>query len=374
MLERAALTLHEHRPSWAEAAERWDEVLGNATETCTVGSLRVAGRRWTVFFHRNPEDGYEIVKKVREGGTWRGQVAWTDRDSKRRWQDITISPVLDLEDHVSNILAMIEDATERKEMQEQFAQAQKMEVIGRLAGGVAHDFNNMLAAIIAYSEMLTMESGLTGEHRDFVGEILLAGQQAAGLTRQLPTFARRQKVTPEPVELNELIKESLKLLGKTIGEDITIETELGDGLGTVTADRIQISQVIMNLCVNARDAMPDGGSIVIKTSRVELAGKEIPAGFTVVATSSAAEALEVISHDGDNIDILMTDIVMPGKSGPELVREARELGCRLPVVFMSGYSEHPSVDGMTVPEDAGFLEKPLSMRKLKTVLESMISS
>jgi PAS domain S-box-containing protein len=182
--------------------------------------------------------------------------------------DLNASPVM---------ISVVRDITARKEaessktkLEEQLRQAHKLESVGRLAGGVAHDFNNLLTVINGYSDFLLEELSSPDPLREYVEEIKKAGERAAALTRQLLTFSRKQVIQPRVVNLNRKVRLSAPMLERLIGEDIALETHLDGFLGPVMADPDQIQQVIMNLVVNARDAMPDGGKIVIATMNVEL--------------------------------------------------------------------------------------------------------
>jgi PAS domain S-box-containing protein len=163
-----------------------------------------------------------------------------------------------------------EDVTERRTLEQQLRQAQKMEAIGRLAGGVAHDFNNLLMVISGYSEFLLERLGPDPTLRVPAQEIENAAERATSLTRQLLAFSRQQMLTPKTLDLNEIITENLKMLTRMIGEDIDLVMIPGESLGAVKADPGQIEQVIMNLAVNARDAMPQGGKLTIETANVTL--------------------------------------------------------------------------------------------------------
>jgi two-component system, cell cycle sensor histidine kinase and response regulator CckA len=163
-----------------------------------------------------------------------------------------------------------EDVTERRTLEQQLRQSQKMEAIGRLAGGVAHDFNNLLMVISGYSEFLLERLGPDPTLRVPAQEIENAAQRATSLTRQLLAFSRQQMLTPKILDLNEVITENLKMLTRMIGEDIDLVMVPGENLAAVKADPGQIEQVIMNLAVNARDAMPQGGKLTIETANVTL--------------------------------------------------------------------------------------------------------
>ena len=164
----------------------------------------------------------------------------------------------------------VQDITERRQLQEQFRQAQKMEAVGRLAGGVAHDFNNLLTIISGYSEIVVNQLPVGDPTRALVSEIGKAGERAAGLTRQLLAFSRKTVLQPSVLDLNAVITDSLKMLRRLVGEDIEVNTVLCPLLGRVKIDPGQFEQAIVNLAVNARDAMPQGGKITFETANVEL--------------------------------------------------------------------------------------------------------
>jgi two-component system cell cycle sensor histidine kinase/response regulator CckA len=163
-----------------------------------------------------------------------------------------------------------EDVTETRSLERQLQVAQKMEAVGRLSGGIAHDFNNLLSVIIGYSQVLKKRLDETNPLREHAEEIEKAGQRAASLTRQLLAFSRQQVLSPAPLSLNALITDMGKMIPRLIGEDIDLMLQLDPAIGSVVADQGQIEQVVMNLVVNARDAMPSGGQLVIETANVIL--------------------------------------------------------------------------------------------------------
>jgi two-component system, cell cycle sensor histidine kinase and response regulator CckA len=165
-------------------------------------------------------------------------------------------------------LVLANDVSERKHLEAQLRQAQKMEAVGRLAGGVAHDFNNSLGVILGYTELLLRQVGEA--QRGKLEQILKATQRASGLTRQLLAFSRKEVVDPKVLDVNALLADLAKMLGRLIGEDVELVIEPGAGLGCVKADAGQLEQAVMNLCVNARDAMPDGGALRVETANVDM--------------------------------------------------------------------------------------------------------
>jgi PAS domain S-box-containing protein len=168
------------------------------------------------------------------------------------------------------VLNIFTDITESKKLEQQFLQAQKMEAIGQLAGGIAHDFNNILTAIIGYGNLLKIKMQGDEHHTKYIDHILTSAEKAANLTKSLLTFTRKQIIDPKPTNVNEVILGAEKLLSKLIGEDIDFSVKLsGDSL-IVIADNSQITQILMNLATNARDAMPQGGKLTIRTDIIEI--------------------------------------------------------------------------------------------------------
>src|SRR5438874_1660262 len=174
------------------------------------------------------------------------------------------------EGRLVGILGIGRDVTERVQLEQQLRQAQKMEAVGRLAGGIAHDFNNILTAITGYADLLLEDLGATDPRRQDADEIHKAADRAAGLTRQLLAFSRQQVLQPTVLEVNKLVSDLEKMLRRLLGEDVELSTRLGPTTGRVKADPGQLEQVIMNLAVNARDAMPNGGKLTLETGNVDL--------------------------------------------------------------------------------------------------------
>ena len=166
------------------------------------------------------------------------------------------------------LLSVYRDLTEQRQLEEQLRQTQRLESVGQLAGGVAHNFNNALAAIIGYSELIAMRLDEDDPILADVRQVLAVGERAAALTRQLLTFSRKERISPTVFDLNEVIESSSSLLGPLVGDHIRLHLRLDRSLRRVRADRRQMEQVVTNLVLNARDAMPDGGSLTIETSDV----------------------------------------------------------------------------------------------------------
>ena len=204
----------------------------------------------------------------------------TDASGNVRWLQTIKRPMVAVDGSVTQMLGVATDITQRKRAEEalrdsegMLRQAQKMESIGTLAGGIAHDFNNLMTAVTGYSELVLRRMPEDGPLRSKVEEIKKAGDRAASLTRQLLAFSRKQMLTPMVLNLNTVITGLGKMLPRLIGEDIELRFDLFASLGQVNADPGQIEQVLMNLVVNARDAMPAGGLLTVKTENVEFAGR-----------------------------------------------------------------------------------------------------
>jgi len=210
----------------------------------------------------------ESLESILRGGETLvvAQTKLMARDGRPRIVQWNISPIVSPEGAVRGVTCLGVDLTERHLLEAQLIQAQKLESLGRLAAGVAHDFNNILTVISGFAEVLQSRPGESEQHAHAVGEIVSASRRAAALTRQLLAFSRRQVLTPQIVDLNALLLESRQMLDRLIGAGIRIQTSIEDGVLNVLADPGQLHQVIMNLAVNSRDAMPDGGTLTLSTS------------------------------------------------------------------------------------------------------------
>ncbi len=217
-----------------------------------------------------------------------------------RWVEISAKAIEDDAGHPIRYLGIVRDVTERHQLEAQLRQAQKMEAVGRLAGGVAHDFNNILMIITGYGDLLKEQLGSDESLRRMIEEIIGAANRAASLTHQLLAFSRKQVLMPKVLDLNDVLADIGKMLPRLIGEDIDLNMVLGNDLGRVMADSSQIQQVVMNLVVNARDAMPDGGRLTIKTANVKW--DEISAQMSGIEAKPGPFVLLSVADNGIGMD------------------------------------------------------------------------
>ena len=414
-------------------------------------------------------------------------------DGSVRWIRDRAFPVRDAAGLVIRVAGVAEDVTEKCQLEMQLRQSQKMQAIGRLAGGVAHDFNNLLSVIFGHSALLAISSPSQEQLQHSVAEINRAAERAAALTRQLLAFGRRQMVEPRVLNLGSVLAESRNLLRRLIGEDVRLTVILSPDLSGVNVDPGQINQVLMNLALNARDAMPQGGELTIETRNVELDGlsatihpetrpgryvllavtdtgcgmtpevqahifepffstksdssglglsvvdgivKQIgghltvasrlglgtsfsiylPAvegpveglslntlsepvpgnetillvededpvrevtsllleylGYRVFQVSSAEDALNLVQSNRAKIDLLLTDVIMPGMSGRELAEAFRIYDPGIKVLFQSGHTDDIMVRHGILHAEVAFLQKPFSLdtlaKKVRNILD-----
>ena len=427
-------------------------------------------------------DDCPMARSLADGRIHRQEVKRTTSKGEM-FLEITASPVRDADGRIVAAVEVIRDVTRQKQLSSQLLQAQKMESIGRLAGGVAHDFNNILTTIMGYSDLAILRLGTSDpETKSDLEQIRNAGEKAAILTRQLLAFSRKQSMEPRILDLNRLISDMSKMLERMIGEDVVLDFRPGEDLPMIKGDPAQLEQVLMNLAVNARDAMPGGGHLAIETRAVEIGrdqsigghsvapgryvmltvaddgcgippeirekvfdpffttkepgkgtglglatvfgivkqhggaihlysevgrgtafkiylpagdgekeseeageaasppmahGSETilvvddeplirtlavdtlaPLGYNIIGAASGDEALEILGRTHAPVDLLISDIIMPGMHGAELARRVREIYPGIRVLFMTGYLDSTVMEGMD-PE-ATVLVKPLS--------------
>ena len=467
----------------------WEEAIGQTPRLLKSGQ-------------QSPELYQELWSTIMSGNVFRGVLANRKKSGEIFYAEKSITPVRDSDGKITHFISNDRDITERRRLEAQLQQAQKMDAIGKLAGGVAHDFNNLLMVISSYAEL--MQNSLPPQHplRRNVQEIITASRRAADLTRQLLAFGRKQMQSLQFLSLNGIILEINKMLPHLLREDIQIVFVPGEHLGRVKADRVQIEQVVMNLAANARDAMPDGGKLTIETASVrvdeayvqqrhaivpvgdyvlltvsdsgqgiapecmthifepfyttkedgkgtglglatvygivkqsggfvwvysepglgatfkiylptvEQQADEIPApktaaksiggretvllvedeaalrqpareflaskGYTVIEATDGDDALRIAQNHTGQIDLMITDVIMPHMGGAQLAETLAEKRPQMKVLFVSGYAEntilgHGPVDIMT-----RFLQKPFSLeelaRKIRTVLDPRASA
>ncbi|HXB22833.1 MAG TPA: ATP-binding protein, partial [Candidatus Solibacter sp.] len=444
--------------------------------------------------YENPDDRYWILNRFRDAGGAAGfEVKWKRKDGTPISARLNGRARYGQDGSVKHFEVIVENMTARRILEQQLREAQKMEAVGRLAGGIAHDFNNLLMIVNGYAE-LTIQRCKEELSHEYAHQIILAQKRAAELVRQLLAFSRKQVLEPKVLNLNSLLTELSRMLPRIIGEDVELSFVLTEHPGLVQADPTQLEQVVVNLVVNARDAMPHGGNLRLETSSVHQevsysgdhpdvpqgdyvmlavsdtgigmdaktrshifepffttkeAGKgtglglataygtikqsggfigvssepqrgttfriylpevqgakpvlqiprdssELPGGtemvllvedetavrtvtravleslgYKVLESANGAEALKVAALRREAIDVILTDLIMPGIRGPELVARLRELHPEAAIIYMSGHS-----DGILriqeLGKDAVFLQKPFSVNGLAQSLRTAL--
>jgi two-component system, cell cycle sensor histidine kinase and response regulator CckA len=468
----------------------WAEIWGRPREQGYDPAI------WFAAIHPEDRDAMAASQEAVKQGESRSDVFRVVRpDQTIRWVRARAFPVRDAAGRVCRVVGVVQDITDQRLTEQQLGQAQKMEAVGQLAGGVAHDFNNLLTAILGSAELLLETLAPDAPEREDVEEIHKAGRRAADLTRQLLAFSRQQVLAPRVLDLNELVANMEKLLQRLIGEDVVLRTALAPRLGVVRADPGQLEQVIVNLAVNARDAMPRGGQLTIETSNITLDEEYVEAhflakagpyvqltvtdtgtgmdaetkarmfepffttkgqgkgtglglatlygivkqsdgnvwvyseighgtafkiylprviataeagasptesaaprgtetvlvveddeqvrrltrkmlearGHTVFVAAGGAAALQLLETHAGRIDLLVTDVVMPGMSGRELVERVAVLRPTMKVLYLSGYTDDAVVRHGVLQAGIAFLQKPFAadtlVRKVREVID-----
>jgi two-component system, cell cycle sensor histidine kinase and response regulator CckA len=236
---------------------RRDELIGR-----TPGILK-SGEHDAAFYRH-------LWGTIRAGKTWSGHFTNRRKDGQLYQEEATISPVRDASGQIANFVAVKRDITEQLRLSSQLFQAQKMEAVGTLAGGVAHDFNNILQVVLGYSELMLSDEHFPERYREDLTRVHQTAGTGADLVQRLLTFSRKTEVKPRPLNLNRRIEQLQKMLSRTLPKMIEMELILADDLAAINADPTQMEQVLMNLAVNARDAMPEGGRLIIRTENTAL--------------------------------------------------------------------------------------------------------
>ncbi|MGE3887710.1 MAG: PAS domain S-box protein [Vicinamibacterales bacterium] len=281
--------------SWNPGAER---LYGYAAHEIVGQDVSVL-----VPAERNPDRQY-LLERVRAGE----RIPAFDAEHRRKdgspvTVSLSLSPVRGREGEIVALAGIAHDVTETRRLESHLRQSAKMEAVGRLAGGVAHDFNNMLTVIDGYSELSLLKLPGDSPVRALVEEIHKAGERAAELTRQLMAFSRKSMAEPQVLNLSEVVEATVATLTRIIGEDVRIETRLATNLQNVMADRSQLDQVLFNLVINARDAMPLGGTITIETANVEfhsahgVGPREVPPGqYVLLAVTDTGVGMDAATR------------------------------------------------------------------------------
>ena len=216
--------------------------------------------------HPDEASYQKFWQTVRNGEEWKGELATRRHEGGTVWESVKVSCMRGPTGEITNYLCLREDITERKKLEHELRQAQKLESLGTLAGGIAHDFNNLLAIINGYAEFCLQGAADAAVLQKSLREIRAAAHRASGLVRQILTFSRKAEIRFAPVDLNQLIRDLGTLLAETFPRTVTFHVDLQEALPALLADQNQLQQIILNLCVNARDAMPTGGTISLSTT------------------------------------------------------------------------------------------------------------
>lgn len=500
----ASLVLEGWQRRRAEAGLRLQSTALNAAASAIVITDRSGAIEWvnqaftaltgysqTEAIGRNPRDlvssGVHDAKffanlwdTVLAGRVWRGEITNRRKDGTRYVEGMSITPVKGSDGEITHFVAIKRDLTEDKQLQAQLLQSQKMEVVGRLAGGIAHDFNNLLTVINGTAELVGASLPDGDPTREDLREIELAGLRAAALTRQLLAFSRKQVLAPEVLDLAVVLTGLRSMLQRMIGEDVTLAMTSAAGCW-VRADRGQMEQVVTNLVVNARDAMPHGGTIAVSTRdadagtvllevldtgsgmdeatlahifepffttkeqgkgtglglatvfgivrgsggtiavksspghgstfsiRLPRVAAEAPAstasvspaaaghetilvvededqvrqmtermlvksGYRVLTAGNGEQAMRVLEDGSQPLRAMLTDVVMPGMSGPELAAYATEVRPDLGIIYMSGHTDNDALRQSVFTRSAHFIGKPFAREDLARVIRETLDS
>ncbi len=431
---------------------------------------------------RDPERLRAQLDQVAKQGRIEIEEWRVRKDGTRYWAHVVRTPMVDRNGNIVGYVSVAHDETQRRMLEAQLLQSQKLESLGKLAGGIAHDFNNMLMVIFSRAELLLRVNGTVEPQRRYINDIRTAATKSRDLTQQLLAAARRQVLQPQIVNLNEIVTSTMQLLSSSLGEHVNVRTHVDDRLWNIYADPGKLHQVLMNLAINAREAMPDGGSLTVETRNVRVdadyvrqrphlregdyvqlivsdtgggiapelrdkiydpffstrgrgsglglavvrgiidqTGGQIwlysevgegttfkiyfprvrgtiaaiedviddsavlaargtesilvvedellvrtilretlrEQGYRVLEAASDAEAMAIARDPEAKIDLLLTDVVLPDRNGRSLSDAIHEMRPRLPVIYMSGYTDNAISDRGVLAPGMRFLEKPV---------------
>ena len=283
----------EGRISWVNAA--FTDLTGYSPEEVVGQNPRIlkSGKHDEAFYRK-------MWDTISRGNTWHGQLVNRRKDGSLYTEETTILPVLGVYGNIASFVCIKRDITLEVDLTRQLHQAQRLEAVGQLAGGVAHDFNNILTIISGNAELALADLPPQDPTADALCEIMEASRRAAGLTRQLLAFSRKQILQPRVLDLNVLVAGTEKMLRRLIGEDVALKTRLQPNLGAIKADPGQLEQILMNLAVNARDAMPQGGELTFETENVDI--HETYPGLGGVQVHSGGYVRLTVADTGQGID------------------------------------------------------------------------
>jgi two-component system, cell cycle sensor histidine kinase and response regulator CckA len=282
---------------WVFDLETQQFLEANKAAVFLYGYGRTAFRRLRVADILGQEEARRLAKEVSASGM--PASLWRHRTKAGRLIEVETAVHEIPYDGGKAGLAVLMDVTDRRRLEEQLRQAQKMEAVGMLAGGVAHDFNNLLTIITGYGQLMLNNLSDSDPNRHSAEQIVKAGERAAALTKQLLAFSRRQVLQPKVLDLNMLVKTLSTMLQRLIGEDIDLRLVLRTDLGRVSADPGQLEQVLMNLVVNARDAMPQGGTLTVETANANVGPNQVMAHF---AAKPGPCVMLAVSDTGHGMD------------------------------------------------------------------------
>ena len=244
----------------------------------------------------------EQIERFHQGMAAQFDARFRRKDGRHLFAIVSARPIFDKQGNYGGALAMLTDITGRKKLEQQLFQSQKMEAVGRLAGGIAHDFNNLLTAVLGYSELTLAQVTADNPFRGNLEQIRTAARKAADLTAQLLAFSRRQVLQPRVMNLNDVVSSINKILGRLIGEDVELVCRLEHGLKNVKVDPGQMEQVILNLALNARDAMPAGGRMTIQTANVHIDASQAasrsvdPGDYVMLAVTDSGSGMDEMTR------------------------------------------------------------------------------